>query len=456
CRKLSIIGTEASVPTLAEMLTKKETSDMARFALERIPGEAVDEALRKALLETAGKMRVGIINSLGQRRDSKSVSALKSLIYDSDITTAVAAVSALGQIASTEAAQVLAGAKEKTTGKLHLLVLDAYIKCAEQLVARGECHQALGIYKQLYVSSEPAPIRFAALKGMVTATPEKAVGIVVNVLKGDDQIMQAVAIGLVGEMPGILELKTIVAELPNLPAAQQVQLLSALGERGDPVALPEVVNATKSTEEPVRTAALKALGQLGDASNVNLLVQAAATTDGVEQKAARESLYRLCGSEVDQTILGSISRADPKIKVELIRSIGSASGQSHRPRIAAVRTSASLSSKASLNTPRDLLLPILPKTPSSEHRTLTSLTEASFSNKTSPLSLTALREAEATALSASLSSVSLLALISKSTSAATCFGPAISLRVLSDSTLTSRSGSFAVFNNVSTPAATLR
>jgi hypothetical protein len=75
-------------------------------------------------------------------------------------------------------------------------------------------------------------------------------------------------------------------------------------------------------EEPVRTAALKALGQLGDASNVNLLAQAAATTDGAEQQAARESLYRLRGSNVDQTILGNISRADPKIKVELIRSIG--------------------------------------------------------------------------------------------------------------------------------------
>src|SRR6185503_11166877 len=37
CRKLMIIGTGASVPTLAEMLPDKDNSHMARYALERIP-----------------------------------------------------------------------------------------------------------------------------------------------------------------------------------------------------------------------------------------------------------------------------------------------------------------------------------------------------------------------------------------------------------------------------------
>ena len=322
CRKLSIIGTKASVPTLAKMLGNEETSDMACYALERIPSSAVDRALRGALGKTKGKVKVGIINSLGQRRDSKSVPALSTLIYDSNIAVAAAAVTALGQIAGSQATEALAEAKAKTAGKLRLLVLDAYLKCADQLVAQGEQPQALGIYKQLYAPGEPKPIHSAALRGMVTATPEKAVGIVVDVLKGDNQTMQTVAIGLVREIPGRKIAKAVAAELPNLPVAQQVQLLSALGERGDPIVLPEIVNTTKSSEDSVRIAALKALGQLGDASNVNLLAQAAATTDGVEQKAARESLYRLRGLTVDQVILKSIPESGPQVKVELIRSIG--------------------------------------------------------------------------------------------------------------------------------------
>ncbi|MHC4338322.1 MAG: ThuA domain-containing protein, partial [Planctomycetota bacterium] len=84
CRQLSIIGTKESVPVLAKMLTNSGTSDMARYALERIPDPAVDKALRDALGETAGKIKVGIINSLGQRRDKKAVNQLGKLLSDPD------------------------------------------------------------------------------------------------------------------------------------------------------------------------------------------------------------------------------------------------------------------------------------------------------------------------------------------------------------------------------------
>ena len=68
CRELSIAGTEASVPALASMLTDEKVSDIARYALERIPGAAVDDALRQALSKSEGKAKVGIINTLGGSR----------------------------------------------------------------------------------------------------------------------------------------------------------------------------------------------------------------------------------------------------------------------------------------------------------------------------------------------------------------------------------------------------
>ncbi len=150
---------------------------------------------------------------------------------------------------------------------------------------------------------------------------ESAIEIVLDILKSDEQEMQAVAIAMVKEMPGVDITKALAKELPNLPALSQVQLLSALADRGDRVALPAVVEATRAGDESVRIAALKALGRLGDASNVTLLAQRAAATTGAEQKAARESLYRLQGSAIDETILASIPQAEPGTKVELIRSI---------------------------------------------------------------------------------------------------------------------------------------
>jgi hypothetical protein len=173
CRELSIIGSGESVPVLGKMLTGEETSDMARYALERIPGTAVNDVLRRALRAAKGKPKVGIINSLGQRRDRRAVRALGRLIGNSDQTVAAAAAAALGQIADSRATEALSAAKDKTSGKLRMLVLDSYLKCADQLVAEGKRTQALAIYKELQKKGMPKPIRTAALRGTLTPRKDK-------------------------------------------------------------------------------------------------------------------------------------------------------------------------------------------------------------------------------------------------------------------------------------------
>lgn len=169
CRELSLIGTGQSVPVLAGMLTDEETSDMARYALERIPGSAVDQALRGAIRKARGNARIGIINSLGQRRDAGSVRMLSRALGRRNEEVAIAAAAALGQIANADATEALKEAKDKATGKLQMVILDAYLKCADQLVADGKKAQALAIYKELRKEGLPGPIRSAATTGMLNA-----------------------------------------------------------------------------------------------------------------------------------------------------------------------------------------------------------------------------------------------------------------------------------------------
>ncbi len=151
---------------------------------------------------------------------------------------------------------------------------------------------------------------------------QEIISMVIDALKSDDPEMQTGAITIVRDIPGEEVTKALAQELPKLPVTAQVQLLSALADRGDATALPAVVAASQSQDESVRIAALKAIGQLGDASSVPLLAERTAKTRGAEQKAAQESLYRLRGQEVDQAILQSVPSASPGVKVELIRAIG--------------------------------------------------------------------------------------------------------------------------------------
>ncbi len=320
CRELSIAGTEASVPALASMLTDEKVSDIARYALERIPGAAVDDALRQALSKSEGKAKVGIINTLGVRGDKKAVEPLAKLTNDANETVAVAAVAALGRIDDKSATDAIAKVKDKATGAVKTAATDAYLRCADRLAAKGEKAAAGAIYKQLYAASEPMIVRVAAARGMIETAGDKTSEVIVEMLKSTDKPIQTVAIATLKDVAKTDVIKAAAEQMTNLGASQQMQLISALADCGDKAALPTVMAAAKSTDAAVRIAALKAMGTLGDVSSVDMLVAAVVSSGGDEQKAAQESLYRLHGADVDDAILKKLPDAEPKAKVELVRS----------------------------------------------------------------------------------------------------------------------------------------
>lgn len=321
CRKLSILGSEASLPTLSGMLQEEETFDMALYALERIPSDRVDETLRGMITKFEGRMKIGLVNALGVRRDGQSVSTFQKLITDQDEELAKAAVSALGRIANEEATQALEETASKITGSVRASVMDAYLECADRMADDGEDDKARSIYRRLMAKDYPDQIRRAALTGMILTNPDGAGEMILNTIRSDDFPIVSTALYHVSRLSRIDNLKEIVNELPNLASIHQIQLIAGLAERGDRSFLKPVVDATASDDVSVRIAAFRALASLGDASSVELLSRIA-TQGGTEADAARESLYLLRGEEVNQAIITKMTDAEPKVKGELLRSVG--------------------------------------------------------------------------------------------------------------------------------------
>jgi HEAT repeat protein len=320
CEQLSVTGSEASVPVLSPMLVDANTCDMARYALERIPGEAVDKALREAIDKADVNLKAGIINTIGVRGDKKTVALLAKLITDTNQAVANAAISALGKIDDPCAVAAIAKAKGEIKGALQPAVLEAYLLCADRLAAKGQKGNASAIYKQLSAPAEPIQIRTAAVRGVIIASGDKAGETIVEVLKSNDKPMQTAAIATLKNVADTNVIKMAAEQLPNLATEQQIQLLAALAECNNHAALPAILSAAKSSDDNVRVAALNAIGILGDTSTIDMLVQTASTASGAEQKAAQDALYRLRGADVDQAILKKMPGAEPKVKIELIRS----------------------------------------------------------------------------------------------------------------------------------------
>jgi len=100
CRELARIGNKDAVAPLAALLPDEKLSHMARYGLETIPDPSVDKALRAALDKVQGKPLVGVIGSIGVRRDAKAVKPLTKLLHSPDPDVAQAAARSLGRSAT--------------------------------------------------------------------------------------------------------------------------------------------------------------------------------------------------------------------------------------------------------------------------------------------------------------------------------------------------------------------
>ena len=148
---------------------------------------------------------------------------------------------------------------------------------------------------------------------------ETLIEMVTELVSGADRDMRALGFQQVREeAPGEAATKKFAALLVKLPPDGQAGLLEALGDRGDTAARPAVLEMLKSPEEPVRAAALRALGALGTAAEVPTLAERAAGGSKLEKRAARASLVRLRGDDVNATIVAAMSKGDPNTRVELL------------------------------------------------------------------------------------------------------------------------------------------
>jgi HEAT repeat protein len=173
CKKLAFVGGKDAVQPIAALLSHPQLSCYARFGLEPNPDPSVDDALRTALPKLSGNLKVGVINSIGVRKDAKALDALIRLIDDSDPQVAGAAAASVGMIGGLKASQALQSALGRTKPPVFPVVARASLLCAESLMAANKA-RALDLYTQLSAETMPKPVRLAALRVLNAAGPAPA------------------------------------------------------------------------------------------------------------------------------------------------------------------------------------------------------------------------------------------------------------------------------------------
>ena len=170
CKKLAFVGGPEAIPPMAALLSHPQLGCYARFGLEPNPDPSVDGAFRVALPKLKGRLKVGVIHSIGVRKDTKALDVLSKLMSDTDPEVAGAASASVGMLGGLQAAKLLQAALKNTKPPVFPVVARACLLCAERLMA-GNRARALELYTELSGASMPGPVRLAALRVLNTAGP---------------------------------------------------------------------------------------------------------------------------------------------------------------------------------------------------------------------------------------------------------------------------------------------
>lgn len=309
CRWLGVVGSAACVPAVAELLADEDLSHPARMALESHPDPSAAAALRNALPKVKGKLLAGVISSIGSRRDAEAVAALGRLAADEDAAVAEAAILALGQIGTLEAAKTLENLP--TSPSLARTLARAQITAANHLSAAGKETEAVRMFRALLEPGQPKAIRTAAVQGLVSSLPgNEAAALVGDLAQGDDAALRTAAVAACAASKS-KEFKAAVAQrLPSLaPEAQR----ALLGVWADDLQTPlrasalAILNQTKDWE--VQVAALECLEHHGEAADVPLLVRLARGVDKPLAERAQKVLDRMARPGIDEALVRMLESA---------------------------------------------------------------------------------------------------------------------------------------------------
>ena len=322
CKRLAVFGTEEAVPALAPLLEDAELASWARIALEAIPGPAADKALRDALGKVSGRLLVGVVNSIGVRRDSKAVGDLASLLKADDADVAAAAAVTLGKIGGTEATTFLEATLADAPDTVRSAAAEGCVLCAEQLMAAGKLDEAVRVYDGVRKADVLKQRIVEASRGAILARQAGGVSVLLELFQSEDKALFGIALSTARELSGEGVTEALVASLPKVAAERRPLVILALADRGDAAVLPAMLAVAKDGPDSVRVAAINVVKQLGDASCVPVLLDLATKGEEDTAQSAREALEALPGEGVNEDIAARLAEAKGDAREVLIDMVG--------------------------------------------------------------------------------------------------------------------------------------
>ena len=322
CKRLAIYGSEKCLTAVGKLLQDEQLSSWARITLEAIPGKASSQVLRDAALSVKGRLLIGVLNSMGVRRDVDSVEVLAKYVTDSDAGVASAAAVALGRIGNETSTEALKKSMAKVGDEVRSAVAEGLVLSAEASVLKGKLDDAMAIYDSVRSAKVPQQRIVEATRGAILSRKTAGIPILLEELRAPEYFRFQLGLSVARELEGREVDQALARELSSAQADRAALILVAMADRPSTVDVRAIIQAVSAEAKPVRLTALKALGLVGDIECVSPLLDACKGADVELTDTVVEALSKISDARVDSELAKRMEGANGSVLVVLIRALG--------------------------------------------------------------------------------------------------------------------------------------
>ncbi len=301
CRLLQRVGSKKCVPALSRLLLDQKMSHFARLAIERIPAP---DAIREALTKAPDSLKPGLIGSLGEMGSAEDVPSLSKYAADPNAAIGGSAMKALAKIGTSGALSALK--KVKPAESLSSIHRDALMTAALQ-------NKDVSVLKKMY--SDTTDInRTAALRGWLRIEEDSAVAEISRIVTSEDKELLTDVLQIITMEPSNKLTSELASKVTTIKdKAIRLELISALGTRGDISALKTISGLAGSSDRDIANTALAALGALNAPESIKLLLGKMKSPQ--HAAAAKKALVAISAEGTDAALIASLADRGATVQV---------------------------------------------------------------------------------------------------------------------------------------------
>jgi len=320
--QIRVAGRAEAVRPLAKYLSDKRLAGPAARALRTLNTPGAEAALLKSLRRSASGDRIAVVDALAGFRSRKAADGVMHLANGPDPGLRTAALRALANIGDPSSEKLLAAMPVASSTEERSEATARYLLFARRLAESGHKADAARITKvflEKYVSPAESQIRSQALTLLVDVAGKDALDALLDAADSPDAAFRNHALELAETIPGPDDSARWISRIPEAFPEARAEIVAMLGRRGDPVALPAVMEALKSPERDVRLAAIPAAARLGGSPVLANLVPLLRTADEAEAEAIGRVFSSCPASVAAPLATAALPDASPPGKQALIK-----------------------------------------------------------------------------------------------------------------------------------------